>query len=316
MSAKEVGRTQTRGGRWSSRVSSGSLLISARRGGIGYLFIAPAVGLLALFVLYPLLRSIQLSLFSWDGLGEPVYIGLRNFQRLAADPQFDLTLRHTIAFTVGATIGTVVIGLILAVAIASRVRGWRVFKVAWFIPVMVSMTVTGVLWTQLLASGDTPINGLVRLFGVSNPPDWLGNADTTLPVIILVTIWQFSGFPMIIFLAAMENIPRELEEAAVIEGAGLWQRTRSLTIPLIKPVIAIVVLLQIIFSLKVFDIVWAMTQGGPGDSSLVLGIYLYRQGFTFERFGYASAIAVVMAGLIIVFTLGYLRFVRPASHEF
>lgn len=292
------------------------MLLAVRRSMIAYLFLVPALSLLGLFVVYPLLRSIQLSFYSWDGLGEPVFIGVRNFQRLAADPQFSLTLRHTLAFTVGATVGTVAIGLLLAVAIASRVRGWRVFKITWFIPVMVSMTVTGVLWSQLLASGDTPINRLIGLFGITDPPDWLGNADTTLPVIILVTIWQFSGFPMIIFLAAMENIPRELEEAAVIEGASLWRRTQSLTIPLIKPVIAIVVLLQIIFSLKVFDIVWAMTQGGPGDSSLVLGVYLYRQGFMFERFGYASAIAVVMAGLLIVFTLGYLRFVRPATHEF
>ena len=316
MTAKGLEPTRVRGGRWSPRTLTRSVVASARRSMVPYLFMAPALALMAVFVLYPLFRSIQLSLYSWDGLGEPVFIGVRNFQRLAVDPQFSLTLRHTIAFTVGAALGTVVIGLVLAVAIASRVRGWRVFKITWFIPVMVSMTVTGVLWSQLLASGDTPINSILGLFGVSDPPDWLGNADTTLPVIILVTIWQFSGFPMIIFLAAMENIPRELEESAVIEGASLWQRTRSLTIPLIKPVIAIVVLLQIIFSLKVFDIVWAMTQGGPGDSSLVLGVYLYRQGFMFERFGYASAIAVVMAALIIVFTLGYLRFVRPASYEY
>jgi len=316
VTAKGLEPTRVRGGRWSPRTLTRSVVASARRSMVPYLFMAPALALMAVFVLYPLFRSIQLSLYSWDGLGEPVFIGVRNFQRLAVDPQFSLTLRHTIAFTVGAALGTVVIGLVLAVAIASRVRGWRVFKITWFIPVMVSMTVTGVLWSQLLASGDTPINSILGLFGVSDPPDWLGNADTTLPVIILVTIWQFSGFPMIIFLAAMENIPRELEESAVIEGASLWQRTRSLTIPLIKPVIAIVVLLQIIFSLKVFDIVWAMTQGGPGDSSLVLGVYLYRQGFMFERFGYASAIAVVMAALIIVFTLGYLRFVRPASYEY
>jgi raffinose/stachyose/melibiose transport system permease protein len=292
------------------------MLTSIRRNTVAYLFITPALALLAVFVLYPLVRSIQLSFYSWDGIGEPVFVGGRNFQRLAADPQFTLTLGHTLEFTLGATVGTVVIGFALAVVIANRVRGWRVFKITWFLPVMISMTVTGLLWSQLLASGTTPINALVGLLGVHDPPDWLGDATTTLPVIILVTIWQFSGFPMIVFLAAIENIPRDLEEAAIIEGAGPWQRTRYVTFPLVKPVIAIIVLLQIIFSLKVFDVVWAMTQGGPGDSSLVLGVYLYRQGFMFERFGYASAIAVVMAVVIGSFTLGYLRFVRPARHEY
>ena len=315
MTAKVIQATRARGDRGSLRARFRAGLRSANRNRAGYLFIAPALALIGVFVLYPLLRSIQLSLYTWDGIGEPVFIGVRNFQRLAADPQFTLTMSHTIEFTIGATVGTVVIGFFLAVAIASRVPGWRWFKVAWFLPVMISMTVTGLLWSQLLAHGDTPVNEVVRLFGI-DPPDWLGNTLTTLPVIILVTVWQFSGFPMIVFLAAMENIPRELEEATTIEGATLLERTRFLTFPLVKPVVAIVVLLQIIFSLKVFDIVWAMTQGGPGDSSLVLGVYLYRQGFMFEHFGYASAIAVVMATVIGLFTIGYLVFVRPELHEY
>jgi ABC-type sugar transport system permease subunit len=287
-----------------------------RRYGHAYAFIAPAMVLLAVFVAYPVVRSIQLSLYSWDGLTEPIFIGLRNFQEFAQDPFLPLALGNTIKFAVGTTAGTIGIGFLLALAIQSRVRGWRIFKVAYFTPVMVSMTVTGLLWDQLLIPGDTPINRFLNLLHVQHPPVWLGDASTALPTIIAVTVWQFSGFPMIIFLAAMENIPRDLEEAAQIEGANHWQRTRYVIYPLIKPVIAIVVLLQLIFSLRVFDIVWVMSRGGPGNASVVLGVYLYEEGFVFSRFGYASAIAVLMTVIIATLTLAYLRFVRPERHEY
>jgi ABC-type sugar transport system permease subunit len=176
------------------------------------------------------------------------------------------------------------------------------------------MTVTGLLWDSFLTTTDSPINAIIRLLGF-DPPVWLGNPHTALPVVVAVTIWQFSGFPMILFLAAMETIPRDLEESAYLEGASPVQQMRHIVLPLIKPVVAVVVLLQLIFSFKVFDIIWVMTRGGPGDASLVLGVYVYRAGFQFQRFGYASSIAVVVGVIILVMTLIYLRFVRPQSYE-
>jgi raffinose/stachyose/melibiose transport system permease protein len=166
------------------------------------------------------------------------------------------------------------------------------------------MTVVGLLWGRLLDPTLGPINVVLSALGVDKPPIWLGDPKTSLNTIIAVSVWQYSGFPMIIFLAEMENIPYEIHDAATIDGVSTLQRIWFIIIPLVKHVFAMIVLLQIVFSFKVFDIVWAMTSGGPGDSSTVLGVYLYRVAFQYTWFGYGSAVAVFM--LIIIFSLSLL----------
>lgn len=281
-----------------------------------YLFAAPAFLLIFVFIAYPLVESLILSLYQWDGIGSRYFIGFDNFAMLFTDEVFWLALYNNAKFMLLTTAGTVFIGFLLAVAIERRVKGWSIFKVVYFLPVMMSMTVVGLLWGRLLDPTLGPINLLLKTMGVSKPPVWLGNPRTVLNTIIAVSIWQYSGFPMIVFLAAMENIPLQIHDAATIDGVNSWQRIWQIIFPLVKHVFVIIVILQIIFSFKVFDIIWTMTQGGPGDSSTVLGVYLYRVAFRYTWFGYGSAVAVMMFLIIFTVSLVYLRFIRPEEVEY
>jgi ABC-type sugar transport system permease subunit len=281
------------------------------------LFLMPAALLMAVFVAYPLVDSLVLSLYRWNGLEAREFIGLRNFEYLlTGDDVFWTSLQHNVMFSIGTTVGTVLIGFVLAVAIERRVHGWRFFKIVYFLPVMMPITVVGLLWGRIYDPTMGPLNALLHVVGVSSPPEWLGNASMALPAVIAVTIWQYSGFPMIILLAAMENIPTDLHDAATLDGVNVWNRVRHIIFPLVQPVFAVIIMLQIIFSFKVFDIVWVMTQGGPGEASDVLGVYLYKAAFTYERFGYGSAVAVMMSLIIFALSLVYLRFIRPQKVEF
>ncbi len=302
---------QTRPGR------AGRLLRQIRRSYVAYLFVAPAFFLMIVFLAYPLVQSLILSLYQWNGLGQATWVGLDNFRRLLTDDSvFILSLQNNAVFSLLTTFGTVVLGFLLALAVERRVRGWRIFKVTYFLPVMMSSTVVGLLWGRLLDPTFGPINTLLKSMGWANPPSWLGDPNLVLFTIIAVTIWQYSGFPMIIFLAAIEAVPTEVHDAATLDGVTWWQRATRIILPLVMNVVAVVVMLQLIFSFKVFDVVWAMTSGGPGNASSVLGIYLYRTAFSFTQFGYGSAVAVSMFVIIFVMSMVYLRLFRPDRVEY
>ncbi|WP_369017783.1 sugar ABC transporter permease [Thermatribacter velox] len=284
--------------------------LGSRRKWIGYAFVLPAFFFMVVFILYPLIESLILSFYDWTGISAKTFVGFENFRYLLKDRVFWLALKNNLIFTVLATAGTVILGFFLAVAIERRVRGWWFYKVVYFLPVMVSMTVVGLLWGRLLDPTLGPVNFILKKLGVASPPFWLGDPKTSLLSIIGVSIWQYAGFPMIILLAAMENVPLEVHDAATIDGVSEWQRIWYIIFPLIKPVFLMITVLQIIFSFKVFDIVWAMTQGGPGDSSIVLGVYLYKAAFRYTRFGYGAAIAVAMFLIIFPLSLLYIRLTR------
>jgi len=283
---------------------------------LAILFLAPAFLLLFTFIAYPLVRSLYLSLFKWNGITKPQFIGLQNFETLFQDQSFYNALFNTLKFSILTTAGTVIIGFFLAVAIERQVMGWKTFKIIYFLPVMMALTVVGMLWGQLLDPTFGPVNAILKALGMVKPPVWMGNPRITLYAIVGVSIWQYAGFPMIVFLAAMENIPLDIHDAATIDGVNTWQRISRIIFPMIKNVVAVMVMLQIIFSLKVFDVIWVMTQGGPGESTNVLGIYLYRNAFIYTYFGYGSAIAVVMAAIIFTLSMLYRRFIRVEAIEF
>ena len=285
---------------------------------LAYLFLVPSVGLIGLFIAYPLVDSLIISLYKWDGLSPREFVGLKNFQRLLInEPRFWLALRNIAIFSGLTVVGTIGIGFALALAIERRVKGWALFKVIFFLPVMMSATVVGVLWSRLYDSTFGPINAFLHWVGLHQLAfEWLGDPSVALYAIIIVSVWQYGGFPMIMFLAAMENIPLELHDAASIDGVGAWGRIRHIIFPMTRQVFVVMTMLQIIFSFKVFDIVWVMTEGGPGQASTVLGTFLYREAFTFQSFGSASAVAVMMFALIMFFSILYLRFVRPEKIEF
>lgn len=287
------------------------------REGIWYLFLAPAVLLLLVFLAYPLADSLVLSFYKWKGLGARKFVGLDNFERLLDDRFFWGATWHTLVFALVVTLGTVGIGYLLATVISRRVFGSGVYRVGFYLPVMLSVVVVAALWVRIYEFNWGLLNTVLRAIGLDVLAlPWLADVKYALAAVIVVPIWQYAGFPMIVTLAAIEGIPQDLHDAATIDGVSEWQRTWRLIFPLVRPVVASISILQIIFSLKVFDLVWVMTKGSPGNSTAVLGTFLFRQGFETQKYGYASAVAVVM--FLIVFTLTYLyqRLVKFDAVEF
>ena len=282
-----------------------------------YLFIAPAVLLLIAFMGFPLYRSLELSLFQWKGLLPRKWVGLDNFVELFSDVYFWNALSHTIVFAAAATVGTVGLGFLLAVAISRRVPLYRLYRFAFYLPVMLPMTVVAALWARIYEPNFGLLNTTLNSLGLGAlAQPWLGSLSLSLPAIIAVVIWQYAGFPMIVLLAAIEGIPEELHQAATLDGASELDRMRYLISPMIWPVLVSISVVQVIFSLKVFDIVWVMTKGGPAESSSVLGTYLYRRAFEQQEYGYASAVAVAMFAIIFTVTYLYYRLSKVDAVEF
>lgn len=281
----------------------------------GILFTLPAVILLLVFLGYPLFRSLYLSMFRWSGIGDPAFIGIGHFQRLFTDSEFFIVAKNSFLFTLITAFGQVVLGFFLAVAIERRVRGWGMYKIIFFLPAIIPRAITGSIWTRLYDPLIGPINPILSGLGIT-APYWLSDNDWALISVALVAIWQYSGFPMLLMLAAMENVPVEVHEAATLDGVNAWQRMRSIIFPLILPTITVVLMLQLIAGLKAFDLIWVMTRGGPGNATKTLGVALYEKAFEAQALGYASAWAVVMAVIIMAFSLIYQRYLRPDSVEF
>jgi ABC-type sugar transport system permease subunit len=284
---------------------------SKREQWLWWLFLAPAILLLLLFMAWPLFQAMRLSLFEWKGLTPPRWVGFDNFVTLASDRYFWAALQHTLIFAVVATFGTVALGLVLAIAISRRVPGHRIYKFAFYLPVMIPITVAAALWVRLLEPNYGIVNSALRGVGLGFlAAPWLADLNLSLWTVIAVVIWGSTGFPMIVLLASIEAIAEDLHEAMTLDGVNAWQRVWHLILPLVRPVLISITALQLIFSLKVFDIIWVMTRGGPAESTSVLGTYLYRMAFEQQKFGYASAVAVVMFVLIFSVTYAYYKISR------
>jgi raffinose/stachyose/melibiose transport system permease protein len=265
-----------------------------REKGLAYLFVLPALALVLVFMLIPLIRSVYLSFFSWNGMGTPEAVGLDNYVELA--------------FSIFVVFFTVSIGLLLAIAIDRRVRGWAVYKFIYYIPVMVSMTVAAVLFTKILEPNYGFVNMLLEKIGLGNlAQSWLGDPKYALASIIAITVWQYSGFTMILFIAALNGIHPSVHEAATLDGVTEFKRMFYVTIPSIKRSIFVVVMLQMIFSFKSFDTVWIMTKGGPGTTTEIMSTLLLKTAFNYQDFGNASAVAVIMIVLIAAISGIYLK---------
>ncbi|MBC7810013.1 MAG: sugar ABC transporter permease [Burkholderiales bacterium] len=270
-----------------------------------YLFVAPAVILILVFMVVPIFEALSLAMYRWNGVRPREFVGFENFIDLFDDRFFMGALQHTVLFSITATLGTVGLGLLLAVAISRNVPGAALYRILFYLPVMVPITVVGALWVRILEPNFGLLNTFLRGVGLDGlARAWLGDISIALIVLMAVTIWQYSGFPMIVLLAAIENISEEIHDAASLDGVSEWQRLAYITLPLIRPVLISISVLQIIFSLKVFDLVWVMTRGGPGQSTDVLGTFLFDEAFFKRQYGYASAVAVAM--FIIIFTITYI----------
>lgn len=263
-------------------------------------FVLPAVILFGAFVAYPLVSGLYYSLFQWPGYGTPQYIGLQNFVNLATDPDFLMALRVTLIYTVSTTILQTIVPMLIAILFMQKWRGGAILRTVIFVPSVISLTITGLLWQLALQSNGGLIDtvlGDVGLGWAARP--WLASSSLVVPVMIVVSLWQSLGFYLLIYYAGLQSVDPQLYEAARVDGASGPALMWHITIPALRAITTLVVSLNLINGLKVFDLIYAMTSGGPGNASQSLGVYLYQLAFGSENggspaFGYADAIGVVM----------------------
>ncbi|WP_019586187.1 carbohydrate ABC transporter permease [Deinococcus apachensis] len=272
-------------------------------------FLLPDVLGLLVFVVGPILAALLISFTNWNALGAPSWVGLANYQRLFADPQFWSSLRVTAVYTVVYVPLVYAVSLGLAVLANQRVPLIGLFRTIFFVPVVLSLVVTGLMWRFIFDEQVGLLNYALSLVGME-PRAWLGDVNLALPAIIVVSVWINMGYYMTIFLAGLQDIPREYYEAARIDGASGWQTFWRITLPLLRPTSLFVVVVCLIGAFQVFDQVWVMTKGGPADATQVTVIYIYKQAFQYLNLGYASAIAFALFLIILAFSLAQFWFLR------
>jgi raffinose/stachyose/melibiose transport system permease protein len=276
----------------------------------GAIFIAPAAAFFGVFLLFPIVAVILLAFTSWNGfyLDQIASNGTSNFRQLVHDGIFRQALTHTVVFVAVSTVALNVFGLMLALLIHTRVRGHDFLRVAMFLPLGLAPVVTAILWQQILGPYGMVNTLLIEdLHLRATPIGFLGDPKIALYTVIFAAIWQYSGYNMLLYYAGLQTLPTERLEAASIDGAGPWARFRYVIFPYLRPVVAVVVVLNLIGGWKVFELVYVMTSGGPDRATEVLSTYLYQQAFSFNAVGYASSIAVVIIALATISALARSR---------
>jgi multiple sugar transport system permease protein len=268
-----------------------------------YLFILPHFFFFAVFILYPIFRGLQISLYDWKIIGKnQLFIGLANYQHLLDDKTFWVALNNTGYFMVITVIVNVALGLIVAAGLKNAFAGNGMLRVLFYAPGILSVSVLGILGIRVWDTQLGIVNYFLNVLGLTRL-SWLGNPSLVIPALSITTVWWTFGFPMLVFLAGLQNIPENLYEAAKIDGAGKWQSFRFITIPLIMPTMLFVIVTQFISHMQVFAQPYIITAGGPGNGSRTAVMYLYETAWKYFRFGYASTMAVVLAVIMIVVTV-------------
>ncbi len=273
-------------------------------------FMLPGLALVLVFVVYPLTRGLQMSLYDWNLMvpAESTFVGGKNYVRaLTQDPIFWTATRNTILYAIITVPAQMGIGLGAALLLNAAVRGRAFFRALYYLPVVTSWLAVSYVFAYLFSDGPGPINHvLVSLHLIAEPIDWIHDSYVSAEVPInLLGIWKGIGWNMVIFLAALQSIPRDLIEAADTDGAGTWQRFRYITLPLLRPTVAFVSILLLIGAFNVFLSVYLLTGGGPQGTTEVLLSYMYNQAFSFLDFGYGTAIGLLMGVAVVI--LGFFQ---------
>jgi ABC-type sugar transport system permease subunit len=288
-----------------------------RRNIVPYLFLLIPVVIYLVWVIGPMFYTFYLSLTDWNGLTSPTFIGLRNYERLFQDKVFFLSLKNNLKWLLAFVTIPVALGLLLAMALNKSIPGEKIFKMSFYMPMVLAMVVSGLIWGWMYH----PKGGLINTFLVATGlfekgPSWLSDRDIVLYSIIIVAIWRQVGYVMVLYLAGLKSINPQLLEAAHIDGATGWQTFWRILLPLLTPVTIIVLVISVVDSLRAFDLVSVMTRGGPANASSVLANFMYIESFNNYKMGYGAAIAVIIFLISLGFIFLYLWRVMQDELEY
>ncbi len=273
------------------------------------LFLLPAVILFTLFLIYPIFRSAYYSLFNWNGLGPATrFVGLNNFKLTLTDQVFLKAIGNCIIIVVLSLAVQLPLALILAIMVGRDLPGRAFFRSVFFMPYVISEVITGIIWISMFSPDPENgfINALLILIPGVHAQNFLGDINQVMACVFLVLTWKYFGLHMLLDMAGLQNIPRELEEAAMIDGANRWQSVWYVTVPLLSTTIRTSVYLSVLGSLTQFNLVWIMTKGGPVNASEMMATYMYRYAFIRFQLGYGSAVALVLLVFCLIFSVAYL----------
>jgi multiple sugar transport system permease protein len=275
---------------WVGRSDSGAL--------VGWLLALPASVFFAAFAIYPMGRVVYLSFFQYNLFSAPHFIGLGNYRYLLADPVAHTAVANTAVYLVGTYVPTIILALLVALALNTKMPGSGLLRLIYFLPVVMSWVVVAIIWNLVFQP-----QGLLNQVLHTNI-NWLTSSHWAPVALIIVSIWKELGFFVILFLAGLQRIPRELYEAASTDGAGGWQRFRFVTLPELRPMMIVVTVLALYRGLAVFSPQFVMTNGGPANSTEVANLYIYNNAFVFGNFGAASAMSVLLFAVLIILGAG------------
>lgn len=279
------------------------------------LFLAiPALLFYGFAVIVPSIRGAVLAFTNWDGLSQTYdFVGISNFVRIFTTESSLDALRMTLIFAFAVTVLQNGIGLLLALGVNSGLKSRNFLRVLFFAPVVITPVVVSYLWKFMLTPNGA-MNSVLAALGLGDiAPSWLGDPFWAAFSIVMMVVWQHAGYSMVIYLAGLQSIPQELNEAAAVDGAGAWRRFWSVTWPLLAPATAINIMLTIIGGLKMFTEVFVLTAGGPGGATETLSTLLYKSAFQFNEFGYGIALALVLAAVVAIFSVGQQRLSRKGT---
>jgi multiple sugar transport system permease protein len=273
------------------------------------------------FVFWPMVYTFYVSFFEWNGFG-PVtnYVGLGNYRRFLRDHQAINTLTHTVYFTVGALIGQLGLGFFLALIIDRVKHAVGITRLVYFMPNILPAVAVSLLWARLLyAPTFGPFNAVLEALGLINVapgilwPGWILENSSAMNSIVLMSIWQYAGYYMVIYLAGLKAIPEEYQEAATVDGANGWQVFRHITLPLLRPTITFTVVINVIGSMQVFTPVVIMTEGGPARATEVTVLHIFRSTFSYFEYSYGATLAVMLFLIIMMLSIIQLRLLRSRA---
>jgi len=265
-----------------------------------WVMVLPSLGIILAVVIFPLLYSLRLSFIQWDALvpGQK-FIGLKNFAQVITDIRFLASLGHTGILLSGIITIEFFLGFLLALCLLEEFKLKKFVTAMFILPVTIIPTVAGFIWKLMLDAQYGPVNHVLSIMLRRDIQyTWLAHTNTAYISLIVTDVWQWTPFMILVLLAGLVALPKDTLEAAEIDGASEWQKVRFITLPMLKPVIVVALLIRSLDSLKLFDIVFAMTQGGPGTSTETLSYYIYRNGFEYFRMGYTAAMSYVVLAIV------------------